>query len=142
MERRAVRRSIGGMKTLLAAVAAALAVAATASAALPPKELVGKWTRTVTASDVQRAHSTKIIPGTTWTLVIAQHESRVSTAGGAPMKGNVVPSNATQVNIELGAQKPNLYDWRRSGKKLTLHARVDQVADRAAVLSGVWKKRP
>ena len=128
------------MKTLLALLAAALVVAATAAAAPPPPQLVGKWTRTVTASDVRRAHSTKIVPGKTWTLVITQHGSRVSTPGRLAWKGGVVPSNATQVHMELGPHEGDLYHWRRSSGSLTLHARVDPVADRAAVLSGTWKK--
>ena len=130
------------MKTLLALLVAALALAATAAAAPPPPQMVGKWTRTVTARDVRRAHSTKIVPGKTWTLVITQHGSRVSTPGRVALKGTIVPSNATQVHIELGPHEGDLYDWRRSGGRLTLHARIDPVADRVAVLDGVWKKTP
>ena len=133
--------SVGGMKILLGAVLAALVVVATASAAPPPTELVGKWTRTVSTADVLRAHARKSIAGTTWTLSITQHGSTASTPGRVPMRGEIVPSSATQVNIEIGQQKPNLYSWHRTGKQLTLHAYADSIADRNAVLNGLWKKR-
>src|SRR4051795_3123194 len=139
--RRAAGHSVRVMKMLLAALAAGLIVVATASASPPPQQLIGKWTRTVTQADVQREHVSNVIPGLTWTLVVTQHGSSATTGGGAPLRGSVVPSNATQVNIELGQQKPNLYQWRRSGKKLTLRAVVEPVSSRAAVLVGVWKKR-
>jgi hypothetical protein len=135
-----VRHSLGAMKTLLAAIVAGLIVVATASASPPPKQLIGKWTRTVTAADVHHAGATKVIAGLTWTLVVTQQGSTASH-GATKMRGQIIPSNATQVNIELGQQKPNLYDWRRIGTKLVLHARVEPNADRAAVLVGTWVKR-
>jgi len=134
--------SVGAMKTLLAALVAALIVVATASASPPPKELVGKWTRTVSAADVLRAHARKVIIGTTWTLSITQRGSIASTPGRVPLRGEIIPSSPTQINIEIGQQKPNLYSWKRSGKSLALHAYADSIADRTAVLNGVWKKRP
>jgi hypothetical protein len=132
------------VKLLLpAAVLAALVVIATASAAPPPPQMVGKWTRTVTKLDITlaKANPARVKAGSTWTLVIAQHGATASTPGHTPMKGQLVPSSSSQINIEIGQQKPNLYDWRRSGTKLVLHARADSVHDREAVLNGTWKKR-
>lgn len=140
-EARLTPPSVGGVKTLLAAAVAALVVVATASASPPPAQMIGKWTRTVKPADIVRAGSSKIIPGQTWTLVITQHGATASVAGSKPMKGQLIPSSATQINIEIGVQKANLYDWRRYGTSLILHKRVDPVADRAAVLTGTWKKR-
>ena len=135
------RHSVGSMRALLAAVAVALVLAAAASAAAPPPTpMLGTWTRTVTAADVQRAGATRVIAGLTWTLTIARRGS-VARHGKLIMRGQIIPSNATQVNIELGQQKPNLYDWRRAGKKLFLHRRSDSNADRSAVLQGTWTKR-
>src|SRR5437868_934495 len=107
------------MKTLIATAVAALVLASTAAASPPPKQMLGKWSRTVTAADVNRTGATKVVAGLTWTLVITQNGSRASQ-GTTTIRGELVPSNATQVNIELGQQKPNLYDWRRVGKKLVL----------------------
>jgi hypothetical protein len=135
-----MRRSLGRMKTLLAAVVAALVVVSSAAASPPPKQMIGKWTRTVTAADVHHAGATKVVAGLTWTLVIAQRASSASH-GTTTLRGEVIPTSATQVNIELGQQKPNLYDWRRVGTKLILHARVEPNRDRAAVLVGTWVKR-
>ena len=128
------------MRALLAVAGVALVFAATASAAEPPSPMLGIWTRTVTAADVQRAGSTNVIPGLTWTLTIGRHGS-VATHSTLKLRGQIVSSSATQVNIELGVQKPNLYDWRRAGKKLVLHERSDQVANRVAVLQGTWVRR-
>ena len=66
------------MKTLLAALVAGLIVVATASASPPPQQLIGKWTRTVTAADVHHAGATKVVAGLTWTLVVTQHGSTAS----------------------------------------------------------------
>ena len=132
--------SVSTVKIVVAALLAALVVVASAAASPPPKQILGKWTRTVTAADVHRAGATRVVAGLTWTLLIAQRGSSASH-GTIHMRGKVVPTNATQVNIELGQQKPNLYDWRRVGKTLILHARVEPNADRAAVLVGTWVKR-
>jgi hypothetical protein len=129
------------VKTLLAGVVVALVVVSTAAAEPPPAQMIGKWTRTVAPKDIVRAGSSKIIPGQTWTLVVTQRGSTASVGGSKPMKGQIVPSSATQINIELGVQKPDLYGWRRYGKTLVLHKVVDSVPDRVAVLNGVWKKR-
>jgi hypothetical protein len=127
------------MKLLLPAFVVALLLAAPAAAAPPPDQMIGKWTRTVTSADVHRAGARTVVAGTTWTLVIGRSGSS-ATHGTRTMRGHLVQSNATQVNIEIGQQKPNLYDWRRAGSKLILHMRFDPVADRAAVLTGTWVK--
>jgi hypothetical protein len=125
---------------LLSAVGVALVVVAAAAAAPPPEELLGTWTRTVSAADVNRAHSTRIIPGTKWTLVIGRHTSSVRSSGGKTFKGTIVPTSATLVNIELGA-KTNLYGWRRAGKTVIFTLNHDPNPDRVAILVGTWKRR-
>ena len=132
--------NVRGVKVLVSAIALALALAASAAAAPPAQQLLGTWTRTVTAADVQKAGATKVVGGQTWTLVITRDESSASH-GKTTMRGNVVPTNATQVNIELGQQKPNLYRWQRVGNKLILHANAEPNRDRKAVLVGSWVKR-
>lgn len=128
------------MKTLLAAAIAALVVASSAAASPPPQQMIGKWTRTVTAADVTRAGATGVVAGLKWTLAISQNGS-IASQGTTKMRGEIIPSSATQVNIEIGQQKPNLYGWRRVGTRLFLHAVVESNANRKAVLVGTWVKR-
>jgi len=129
------------MKMLLAGVCVALIVVAAASAAPPPEQLLGTWTRTVSAQDIRREHaSKKVKAGSTWTLVITQRKSTASSPGARPYSGSIIPSSATQVNIEIGVHEANLYNWRRAGKTLTLMKYTDPSADRAAILVGAWKR--
>jgi hypothetical protein len=132
--------NVRGVKVLVSAIALALAFAASAAAAPPPQQMFGTWTRTVTGADVQKVGATKVVAGQTWTLVITRNESSANH-GKTTMRGNVVPTNAAQVNIELGQQKPNLYRWQRVGNKLILHANAEPNPDRKAVLVGTWVKR-
>ena len=128
------------MKALLSVIVVALVLAASAAAASPPKQMLGTWTRTVTATDIRRADAKKVVPGKSWTLVITSLHSSAGQ-GKTTLRGNIVPTSATQVNIELGQQRPNLYEWRRVGSKLILHARFEPNPDRGAVLVGTWVKR-
>jgi hypothetical protein len=125
---------------LLSALGVALVAAAGAAAGPPPDELLGTWTRTVSSADVHRAHSRRVLPGTTWTLVVGRKGSSVRSAATKPLKGQVVPAAPTLVNIELGT-KPDLYLWRRAGKTMILTRKHDPSADRAAILVGSWKRR-
>lgn len=128
-------------KVLLPVVCVALAVVAGARAAAPPPQLVGTWTRTVSATDVARAKSTRIKAGSTWTLVVTTHKASLRSTGVAGYTGAIVPATATLVNVELGGDKANLYAWRRAGNTLVLSKKHDPNADLAAVLAGTWKRR-
>src|SRR3954466_8539329 len=89
---------------VLSAVALALVVVATATAAPPPDPMLGTWTRTVTKADVKRAHSKRVVAGSTWTLVIRKETSRASSPGVKPFKGAIVIAAPTLVNLELGVE--------------------------------------
>ena len=127
------------MKALLCGLCLAAVVVPAARAAPPPPELIGTWTRTVSAEDIARAHATSLEAGRVWTLVITNRKSVVRSPGAAGYAGAVVPSSATQVHFELGGDA-DLYTWRRIGKTLSLVKYVDPDAKRAAILAGVWKR--
>ena len=127
------------MKALLCCLCLALVVVPAARAAPPPPELIGTWTRTISAKDIAREHATRINAGRVWSLVITSRKSLVRSPGVAGYAGSVVPSSATQVHFELGGDA-DLYTWQRIGKTLSLVKYVDPDADRAAVLAGVWKR--
>jgi hypothetical protein len=126
---------------LLAAVCVALAVVAAAGAAPAPPDLIGSWTRTVSAKDIARAHSTKITAGTTWVLVIASGKSSVRSPHIATYTGTVVPAGPTLVHIELAGDTSDLYAWRRLGTTLIFTKKHDPNANRAAIFAGTWRRR-
>jgi hypothetical protein len=134
-------RSIVHVRIVLLAACLALVVVAVAGAAPPPADLIGSWTRTVSAKDVARAHSTKIAAGTTWTLVIASAKSSVRSGRVATYTGTITPAAPTLVHIELGGNVSNLYAWRRVGTTLIFTKKHDPSANRAAILVGTWKRR-
>jgi hypothetical protein len=129
------------VKKLLAAAVVALVVVAAAGAAPPPTELVGTWTRTVSKLDVARAHSKRIKPGSTWTLVMAKGRSTLRSPGVAGYTGAVVPAAPTLVNVELVSKDTDLYGWGRTGRTLVFTKKHDQDPDRVAILAGTWKLR-
>ena len=55
--------NVRGVKVLVSAIALALALAASAAAAPSPQQMLGTWTRTVTAADVQKAGATRAVAG-------------------------------------------------------------------------------
>jgi hypothetical protein len=129
------------MTLVLPVVCFAFVVVATAAAAPPPEQLIGTWTRTVSAKDVSHAHSRKISPGTTWTLVITKGKSSLRSPGVAGYTGSVVPATPTLVHMELGSAESDLYAWRLAGRTLILTKQHDPNADRTAILVGTWKHR-
>jgi hypothetical protein len=128
------------MKVLLAGVCVALVVVAAASAATPPQQLIGTWTRTVSAKDIERAHAKKVKAGSKWTLVIRVGKSTASSPGLKGFSGTVVPSSATQVSFEIGSRQTNLYNFRVAGKTLTFTKYTDDNPERTAILVGAWKR--
>src|SRR5436190_2485497 len=131
-------RSVAHVKMLLPAVCVALTAAAAAGAAPAPPDLVGSWTRTISAKDIARAHAKQIAAGTTWTLAIGSTKSSVRSPHVATYTGTVVPAGPTLIHIELGGDSSDLYAWRRVGATLILTKQHDPIANRAAILVGTW----
>ena len=136
-------RSVVRVKTLVATAvvaAAALVAAAAVTAAPPPTQLLGTWTRTVSKSDVARAHATRVKPGSKWTLVIAPAKAVASSPGFAPFTGKFTLETVATVSLSVGNGKYNLYGWQRVGNLLVFNWQKDDNANRRAVLAGVWKR--
>jgi opacity protein-like surface antigen len=128
-------------RVLLSAVCVALVLAAAAAASPPPNQMIGTWTRTVSKADVRLAHSKRIKPGSVWTFVIGKSTSTASSPSTTrKFKGQIVPTSATFVNVELG-DKPCLYGWRRIGTSLIFNLESDSNPDRVAILRGTWKRK-
>jgi hypothetical protein len=136
------------LATTLASLTLALAfpltsgfAAGTRTSTLPTK-LVGKWTRTVTSADVTRTGGLGIPAGTVCTLTIRKSGGaylHTSTVGD--FEGSLVPAGVNRVHIRLGLLDPDVYRWRVSGSLLTFTKLNDVVADRVAVMAGVWKRK-
>lgn len=123
---------------------AASGVAAVTQTRVVPAQLVGKWTRTVTANDVKRTGGTGVPPGTRCTLTIMKtgvQTASVTCTNIGGFNGTIVPAAAGRVHINVGAPGANLYSWRVSGQRLTITKIKEDVWDRAAVFSGVWKRK-
>jgi hypothetical protein len=127
--------------------AAGLHAAPSSHAALPAK-LVGRWTRLVTASDVERANAPGIRAGSVWTFTVKRSgAAAVGSPGIATFSGRIVPAGADLVHIKLGFGSPigfaslGLYKWRAIGEHLTVVKVRDPIADRVAVFSGSWSRK-
>ena len=135
-------------------VAAALTVpvtggiaAATETGAVPAK-LVGRWSRTVTSSDLTRAKVPPIsIPTGVWSIVIKRDGSfdarRARAVSG--FTGRLTATAAGRLTIGMlfcaGGFGPNVYRWRAAGKNLTIIKVSDNCGERVAVFTGVWKRK-
>ena len=107
-------------------------------------KLVGTWTRTVTRADVTREEATPALVGTVCTLSIkstgAAHIACPHTPG-AVFTGKIIPTGTSRIQILFGDMNPNRYRWGVAGRSLTLTKLRDPTPDRAATMSGVWKRR-
>jgi len=122
--------------------------AATEASAVPAK-LVGRWSRTVTSSDLKRAKVPPIsVPAGVWSMVIKKDGSfdaarRAATASG--FAGRLTATAAGRLAIEMpfcaGGFGPNVYRWRVVGKLLTITKVSDKCGERVAVFTGIWKKK-
>src|SRR5262245_61148491 len=132
------------------AVVVALSCGVTASATLAvptsplPAQLVGTWTRTVTAADVKRDQSYGGPGGGRWTLTIkANGAASVGSKGLGTFKGPIVAAGPNRVHINVGLVFPNTYSWRVSGRNLTFtkisESRV--ATDKLVVFWGTWKRK-
>ena len=123
---------------ILIPVAGASAVAR--QSASVPAQLVGKWTRTPTAADVNRAGAKGVAAGTVYVFIVKKSGAAVigSTYGG--FAGKVVPAGTNRIHINVGTPVQNLYVWHASGSQLTLKKVKDSEPDRVAVMVGVWKR--
>ena len=140
--------AVAAVLTAALVVPVADGIAAATKAGAVPAQLVGQWTRKVTAADVKRAGAPLFggIPaGSVWTLTIKKSgAASVSSKGqGPPFTGKIVSAGANRVHINVGFLFPNVYRWRVSGRLLTFTkiSESPTQADRAAVFWGVWKRK-
>ena len=122
-------------------------IAATEASAFPA-QLVGRWTRTVTAADLKREGVTDPAAGTVFTLTIKK-SGAASLSGKTPgvedqtppFTGPIAPAGANRVHINVAFAFPNVYRWSVSGRLLTFTKISDHFHVNAAVFSGVWKRK-
>jgi hypothetical protein len=127
-----------------------------------PTQLVGIYTRTVTAADIRRTRSFRhepvgqILPAGTWRLEIARdgvitfddpqgsggNEAFSATPGGAiTLQG---PANwllpADRQGSFCGVEPIGAYSWVTHPGRLTLIPGHDRCADRNSMFAGDWKR--
>jgi hypothetical protein len=131
--------------TFAALLAVGNGVAALSQTRAFPAQLVGQWTRTVTAVDVKRSGSTDVSAGSVWTLTIkksgAASISTPTSSERSRFTGHIVPAGANRVHIYVPFVIPNVYRWRVSGRLLTFTKISDKFATAAPVFPGVWKRK-
>jgi len=118
------------------------AAVAARGAAVVPAPLVGRWSRTVTAADIQRTGSLTFQPGTVCKLTIARPRAvTIDCAKGIGVfQGSIEVVGAGRVHFDLGTPGANVYRWHVEGAKLTFVKVRETVPDRETGLEGVWRR--
>ena len=106
-----------------------------------PNNLVGRWTRTVTAADWKRAGATGFV-----TSFVGPYTMTVKTNG----KVRIIDFTATFSPLSGGRlsmggvpvcyPKKGLYRWKVANRKLTLTKLKDTCAAEVGLFSGVWSR--
>lgn len=155
-----LRRRILRAALVLATLSGVLVVlsttaSATRTTAVPfPKQLVGFWSRNVTAADIRRAGAKHAVTPGVWNVDVNQAKS--GTYGNVyigqtgrrrpPLGGTIVPLGPGRVYVVVGFPSgslpgpPNEWRWKVAGKLLTLTRVRDPNPDRVAFFAGTWKK--
>jgi hypothetical protein len=133
----------------LAAVAAAQPVAAQVAspgATGVPKTMVGTWSRYVSKKSYTHFGDRSGKYGM-WLMKIAKtglvslYQPKSSLSDTPSIQGSLKVTGA-KVTVRAGCPTTNTYRWKRHGRLLTFTYVSDaQCRDRAAVMSGYWKKR-
>ena len=106
-----------------------------------PNNLVGRWTRTVTAADWKRAGATGFV-----TSFVGPYTMTVKTNG----KVRIIDFTATFSPLSGGRlsmggvpvcyPKKGLYRWKVANRKLTLTKLKDTCAAEVGLFTGVWTR--
>ena len=106
-----------------------------------PNNLVGRWTRTVTAADWKRAGATGFV-----TSFVGPYTMTVKTNG----KVRIIDFTATfsprsggrlsMGGVPVCYPKKGLYRWKVANRKLTLTKLKDSCAAEVGLFSGVWTR--
>jgi hypothetical protein len=125
-------------------LAAGAAVAASTRASAVDAKLVGQWTHTISKAAVQREEGFGTLAGEHCTLTVkTSGAAHVVCAGPARLNfsGPITSTGQNRIQIALGDTAPNAYRWHVASGLLTLTKLNDSNPDRAATMSGVWKRK-
>ena len=112
----------------------------TAASAVPPN-LVGRWTRTVTAADWKRAGATGFVTSFVGPYTMAvKPNGKVSiidfTSTFSPLSGGRVSISGVPVCYP----KKGLYRWKVASRKLKLTKLKDTCAAEVGLFTGIWTR--
>lgn len=136
--------------------------ATTASASVPPRDLLGSYQRFVSKSDIARTQKKRSEPGpgqekpkpeaallfvassglTTRNRdasFVVQQDYEASADGKLVIRGYQNPDQGSFCGPDVPQNAT--YTWRKSGNDLVLKAVSDPCADRDSTLTGTWKKK-
>ena len=125
----------------VAVVVIPVASAADTEASVVPANLVGRWTRTVTAADWKRAGATGFVTSFVGPYTMAvKANGKVSiidfTATFSPLSGGRLSIRGVPVCYP----KKGLYRWKVANRKLTLTKLKDTCAAEVGLFTGVWTR--
>ncbi len=130
-----------GVGLAVAAVVVPVASATNTEASSVPTNLVGRWTRTVTAADWKRAGATGFVTSFVGPYTMAvKPNGKVKiidfTATFSPLPGRRLSISGVPVCYP----KKGLYRWKVANRKLTLTKLKDTCSAEAGLLTGVWTR--
>ena len=126
---------------VVAAVVVPIASAADTKAGAVPANLVGRWTRTVTAADWKRAGATGFV-----TSVVGPQTMVVKANGNVTVvdfTAKFLPLSGGRLSISgvpVCYAKKGLYGWKVAGRKLTFTKLKDTCAPEVGLFTGVWTR--
>ena len=145
------RRAVAVTFTAALMVLTATGTAATTRPNVFPPQLVGTWTRTLTAADIKRAHvvpgeAEHARPGQVLGLVVKKNGAAEvklkGETGPIRWQGRLVSLGPDQVRITIPLDVPNAYRWHVAGRLLTFTKISDAEVFglRKAWFWGVWRR--
>jgi hypothetical protein len=125
----------------VAAVVVPVASATDTEASAVPTNLVGRWTRTVTAADWKRAGARGFVTSFVgpYTMVVKPN-GKVKiidfTATFSPLPGGRLSISG----VPVCHPKKGLYGWKMANRKLTLTKLKDTCSAEVGLFTGVWTR--
>ena len=140
------RKAVLGWSVVLVAVVAVVASAIAAATGVPAN-LVGQWSRNVTAADL-RKHGQDAGTAGVWAMLIRKAGSASLFAPGTLCCGTPDVTMTFTATVGSSTFGPNTvcpsrgtYSSKVSGRSLTLKATADKCVEQVAILNGVWARK-
>src|SRR5262245_35566843 len=119
----------------------ASATASETKASAVPAQLVGKWTRTVTAADWKRAGATGFVTSVVGPMTLTVKPNGMIFIYDFSAKFSPLPGGRLSISgVPVCYPKKGLYRWKVASRRLTLTKLKDACAAEVGLFTGVWKR--